>query len=59
MSDANMGAVVERIQKILALGRRGGTEAEATTAMAKAQQALREEVEERQMMEDAAEEMGL
>lgn len=33
-------AVIERIQKILALGRRGGTEAEASSAMAKAQQML-------------------
>lgn len=32
--------IVERIQKILALGRRGGTEAEATAAMAKAQDLL-------------------
>jgi hypothetical protein len=34
--------VVERIQKILALGRRGGTEAEAAAAMAKAQKLLEE-----------------
>lgn len=35
-----MDAIVERVQKILALGRRGGTEAEAAAAMAKAQELL-------------------
>lgn len=35
-------AIIERIQKIIALGRRGGTEAEATAAMAKAQKLLAE-----------------
>jgi hypothetical protein len=33
-------AIIERIQKILALGRRGGTEAEAASAMAKFQELL-------------------
>lgn len=41
-TEKGMEAIVERIQKILALGRRGGTEAEAAAAMAKAQELLAE-----------------
>jgi hypothetical protein len=40
MSDAALERIVERVQKLLALGRRGGTEAEAASAMAKAQELL-------------------
>src|ERR1700720_1931730 len=36
LSEQDLDAVVARVQKILALGRRGGTEAEAAAAMAKA-----------------------
>lgn len=36
----DLDKIVERVQKILALGRRGGTEAEAAAAMAKAQELL-------------------
>lgn len=36
----NLEKIAARIEKILALGRRGGTEAEASTAMAKAQELL-------------------
>lgn len=39
MADA-LDRIVERVQKLLALGRRGGTEAEAAAAMAKAQELL-------------------
>lgn len=39
-ASTDLDKIVERVQKILALGRRGGTEAEAAAAMAKAQQLL-------------------
>lgn len=40
MSEEGLDKIVERVQKILALGRRGGTEAESAAAMAKAQEML-------------------
>lgn len=55
----DLDRIVERVQKILALGRRGGTEAEAAAAVAAAVAAsLDAEAAQREVLIEVAEQFG-